>query len=94
MEPLTLEAVDGIAALARLGLTEEEREALRHQLADVLGYVSQLADLELPEAPPTFGLDATPLRADEPDASLPREAALANAACTVAGYFSVPAILE
>jgi len=94
MEPLDRDAVDRIAALARLGLTEAEREALRHQLADVLGYVGQLAGLVLDEAPPFLGPAVAPLRADEPGPSLPRAEALANAARTTAGYFRVPTILE
>jgi len=94
MEPLPRATVDAIAALARLGLSEAEREALRRELAQVLGFVGQLAEVEAGEAGATVGPASTPLRPDEPAEGLSREAALANAARTVAGYFRVPPILE
>ena len=44
---ISAEQVRQVAALARLGLRDEEIEALRGQLEAILGYVEQLAELDL-----------------------------------------------
>ena len=92
--PLPRATVDAIAALARLGLTDAEREALRRDLAEVVAFVADIGALRLEDAPPVVGPARTPLREDAPAPPLPRAAALANAADVVGGYFRVPPILE
>lgn len=92
-------AIDHIAALARLDLTDAERALLAAQLAAIIGYVDQLQaidsggladDAALPIRPvPT----APALRLDVPAPSLPRDLALANAPVVESGQFRVPGFL-
>jgi aspartyl-tRNA(Asn)/glutamyl-tRNA(Gln) amidotransferase subunit C len=89
--------VDRIAALARLELTDAERQLFARQLAGILEYAQQVREVD------TTGVAATAhlatihptLRADEPASSLPREVALAAApeAAPESGLFKVPKVL-
>jgi aspartyl-tRNA(Asn)/glutamyl-tRNA(Gln) amidotransferase subunit C len=93
---ITTRDVEWIAQLARLALTETEREAFRHQLSDILTYVEQLKELD------TAGVDLTAtgashvnvFREDEPRPSLPLEQVMANAPESADGFFVVPKIIE
>jgi len=86
--------IDALAALARIDLTRDERERFRAQLGDVLAYVAQLAEAPVGDGS-SLGLGAgVRLRDDVAGPSLPREAALANAADTLAGFFRVPPMRE
>lgn len=93
---LTRAQVEHVAHLARLSLSEDELERYREQLSAVLDYVEQLNKLDTASIPPTatvLPLQA-PLRADEPQPSLPTEEALANAPSRDGQFFRVHAILE
>ena len=96
MPQLTLQEVEHIAELARLGLTEAEKETFCEQLATILGYMEMLNRLDTEGVPPTTS--ALPLsnvmRSDEVSSSLPTEDALANAPDSDADQFRVRAILE
>lgn len=50
---LTLAEVDHVAALARLGLSEEERERMRDQLSTILEHIGELDQLDTESIPPT-----------------------------------------
>ncbi len=88
--------VDHVARLARLDLSEEERESMRNELGKILEHVSTIQALELDDVEPTS--HAIPLRnvmrADEARPSLPREAALRNAPDSEDDRFQVPRIVE
>jgi len=89
--------VDHIAELARLGLTDAERETLRTQLAAILDYVNQLAALDVDAGAGGAGRAGPAslrLREDTVFASLPREAVLANAPDVETGQFRVPRLLD
>ena len=58
--PVSLEDVDHIALLARLGLTDDERSALRGELEAILGYVEQLSAVD------TSNVEATASTVDTP----------------------------
>jgi aspartyl-tRNA(Asn)/glutamyl-tRNA(Gln) amidotransferase subunit C len=92
---LSLEEVDHVAGLARLGLTAEEREQLRAQLSSILGHISALNQLDTDNIPPTAQVVALTnvMRDDVVRPSLPREAILANAPRQQDGFFEVHAIL-
>ena len=92
---LTIADVEHVAALARLGLTEVEKERLRDQLSSILGHIHALEELETAAIPPTAQVVALTnvMRADEVRPSLPREAVLANAPRQADGFFEVHAIL-
>lgn len=92
---LSLDEVDHVAALARLGLTDEERDRLRAQLSTILGHISALNQLDTEAIPPTAQVVALTnvMREDEVRPSLPRAALLANAPRQREGFFEVHAIL-
>jgi aspartyl-tRNA(Asn)/glutamyl-tRNA(Gln) amidotransferase subunit C len=94
--PIDRAAVDHVARLARLDLTEEERDKMAHELAGILEHAEQIQALELDDVPPTS--HALPLvnvmRADEVTPSLTQEEALANAPEVEDGRFRVPRIME
>ena len=92
---LSLEQVDHVADLARLALTDQERETFRLQLSAVLEYAERLRQLDTGDIP----LTATVLplenvmRNDEVRPSLPVEDVLANAPAVQDGCFRVPIVL-
>ncbi len=51
---LTREQVDHIARLARLNLSDEERERYREQLSAILEHFQRLQELDTENVPPTF----------------------------------------
>lgn len=88
--------VEHIAELAKLSLTDEEKETFREQLSAILEYAEVLQRLDTEAIPPTATV--LPLRnvmvADEVGSSLPHEDVLANAPDAENGCFKVQAILE
>jgi len=93
---LTREEVEHIARLARLGLTEEEKELFAGQLSAILDYFHVLQQLDTEAVPPTT--TAIPLQSvmfdDEVEPSSPREDILGNAPDVVDGFFRVRAVLD
>lgn len=92
---LTIADVEHVAALARLGLSDVEKERLRDQLSSILGHINALEELDTTTIPPTAQvLELTNvLRADEVRPSLSPTAVLANAPRQADGFFEVDAIL-
>lgn len=92
---LTIEEVEHVARLARLSLTDSEKEMYAQQLGSILDFFAMLNRL------PTDGVEplahVLPLfnvmREDEVGQSLPRDEAIANAALTEDGQFKVPKIV-
>lgn len=93
---LSLEQVEHIAELAKLRLTDEEKERFRGQLSEILAYAERLQELDTEAIPPTATVLPlrTVLRPDEPRPSMPREDILANAPAAQDGCFVVPAVLD
>jgi aspartyl-tRNA(Asn)/glutamyl-tRNA(Gln) amidotransferase subunit C len=89
-------AVEHIAELAKLQLTDEEIERYAGQLSDILAYAERLQALDTDAIPPTASVLPlrNVLRADGVQPSLPRDAALANAAEAESGQFRVDAVLD
>ena len=92
---LTKGDVEHVAALARLGLTEIEKEQLRDQLSSILEHIAALNEVDTASIPPTAQVidQANVLRADRVRPSLPREPVLANAPRHSDGFFEVHAVL-
>jgi aspartyl-tRNA(Asn)/glutamyl-tRNA(Gln) amidotransferase subunit C len=92
---LTIADVEHVAALARLGLTAEEKERLRDQLSSILQHIDALSELDTDAIPPTAQVVplSNVLRADVAAPSLPREQVLANAPRQAGGFFEVDAVL-
>jgi aspartyl-tRNA(Asn)/glutamyl-tRNA(Gln) amidotransferase subunit C len=81
-----------VARLARLRLSEEEIERMTKELSGILEHVDRITALDLDDVRATSHVVALEnvLRADEPQPSLPREVALANAPDSSDGMFRVP----
>lgn len=93
---LSREEVEHIALLARLGMTETEKEKFSEQLSNILEYFETLQQVDTTNVPPTA--QATELqnvmRQDEISPSLPQDQVLTNAPWKEEEYFRVRAILE
>jgi aspartyl-tRNA(Asn)/glutamyl-tRNA(Gln) amidotransferase subunit C len=93
---LSLAQVEHVAQLARLTLSDQEKELFCEQLSSILEYAQRLQELDTSAIPPTATV--LPLenvmRDDQIRPSLPLEDALANAPDTENDYFRVPVILE
>jgi aspartyl-tRNA(Asn)/glutamyl-tRNA(Gln) amidotransferase subunit C len=89
-------AVDHVARLARLDLSEDERERMRVELSQILEHAEQVQALDLDGVEPTAHSIplANVLRPDEVRPSLSQEEALRNAPETEDGRFKVPRIIE
>lgn len=84
-----------VADLARLRLSPEETALFQKQLGDVLGYVSQLAEVDVSHVSLLGDADLkNRLRADEVRPSLPVSDALANAPKQDNNLFVVPRMIE
>ncbi|HEY7501638.1 MAG TPA: Asp-tRNA(Asn)/Glu-tRNA(Gln) amidotransferase subunit GatC [Vicinamibacterales bacterium] len=94
---LTRADVERIAQLARLELTEPEKDLMTPQLSSVLAYAQQVQQVATAGVPPTsHALDAADTaRDDVPEPSLPRDEALSQApeADLAHGLFKVPRVL-
>lgn len=93
---ITKQEVEKVAKLARLELTEAEKEAFTKQLTDILSYVETLKRYDTDGVEPTATVlgPVNVFRDDEVRPSLPVERALANAPEQSDGFFVVPKILE
>lgn len=97
MSSLTHADVDRIAVLARLALTDEERELFTRQLAEILDYAEQIARVPTDGVTPTSHVqfERTVLRPDVEQTSLTKAEAFRNApdASLSAGLFRVPKVI-
>jgi len=93
---LTLKEVEHIADLARLDLTDAEKEQYREQLSAILDYAQSLQEVDTSDIPPTSSVLplSTDLREDVPQPGLTPEETLNNAPATKKGQFKVPAVFE
>jgi aspartyl-tRNA(Asn)/glutamyl-tRNA(Gln) amidotransferase subunit C len=89
------EDVRHVARLARLELSEDELARFTTQLASVLDYAAQLAELEVTDLRPmSHPLPlANVLRADEVLPGLDRDEVLGQAPAAEEGRFRVPRVL-
>ena len=96
-ERLTRSDVDRIASLARLALTEAEKNLFVRQLTEVLEYADQIQAIDTSNVPPTSHVLAEqPVeRGDQPQLGLSNQEALANAPdpSPQTGCFRVPRVI-
>ena len=94
--PIDRSAVDHVARLARLDLSEEERSRMQVELSAILDHAERIQALDLDDLEPTS--HPVPLknmmRPDEVTDSLPQDEALSNAPAAEDGRFRVPRIIE
>jgi aspartyl-tRNA(Asn)/glutamyl-tRNA(Gln) amidotransferase subunit C len=88
--------IEHVARLARLALTDAEKEQLRQQLTVILEHAAKVGEVAADDVPPTaYAIPrANVYREDEPEPSLPRSEALANAPEQEDGRFKVVRIVE
>jgi aspartyl-tRNA(Asn)/glutamyl-tRNA(Gln) amidotransferase subunit C len=89
--------LDHVARLARLALTDEERERFREQLGVILEHAERVREVAAADVPPT----AQPVpqknvfrNDDDPWDCLPQDEALVGAPEAEDGRFKVPRIIE
>jgi aspartyl-tRNA(Asn)/glutamyl-tRNA(Gln) amidotransferase subunit C len=92
---LSLADVQKVSLLARLRLSDLELEKMTRQLGQVVDYFRQLDEIDTTDIEPmAHALDLHDVFADdEPQASLPRELALATAPKHDGQCYLVPAVL-
>jgi aspartyl-tRNA(Asn)/glutamyl-tRNA(Gln) amidotransferase subunit C len=93
---ISREDVEHVAALARLGLTDQEIDLMQGQLNRILEAVGQLQAVDTSSVGPTAQVIALEnvMRDDVARPSMPREAALGNAPQREGPMLRVPVILE
>ena len=96
MAKLNREEVERIAELAKLTLSDAEKDMFQEQLSNILEYAEMLQQVDTTGIPPTTS--ALPLnnvmRPDELALSLPNDEALFNAPDAEDGSFKVRAVLD
>ena len=93
---LTLQEVEHIAELARLQLSDEEKNRFSQQLSSILDYAARLQSIDTSGIPPTSSVlpSRTVLRPDQPRPGLRRDELLRNTPWVEKGKFRVPPVLE
>ena len=86
--------VDHVASLARLGLSEEEKDRLLGELEAILGHIARLQTVDTSTLAETaqVGDLVNVMRADVPEDPIGAAAALRNAPASDGSYFMVGAI--
>ncbi len=85
-----------VALLARLELSEEEKELFVSQLGDILAYIEKLKELDTSQVEPMAYATATRniFREDSPETSLKLEEVLKNAPEKAQDFFKVPKVID
>jgi aspartyl-tRNA(Asn)/glutamyl-tRNA(Gln) amidotransferase subunit C len=88
--------IDHVARLARIALTDGEKEQLRRQLAVILEHAAKVGEVAAEDVPPAaYAIPrANVYREDQPEPSLPQAEALANAPEREDGRFKVVRVVE
>jgi aspartyl-tRNA(Asn)/glutamyl-tRNA(Gln) amidotransferase subunit C len=93
---LDLATTRRIAKLARIGLEDAELEATTQKLNSILGWIDQLAEVNVDGVPPMVGTETEALRQREDvvnDGNC-RDALLACAPETAGPFYTVPKVVE
>ena len=90
------ETVDKIAHLARLELTEAEKERSIIELSEILSFMAKLNELDTTGVEPLIYMndEVNVLRVDEVIQEMTREEALLNAPLKTAEYFKVTKVIQ
>lgn len=88
--------IEHVARLARLALSDDEKERLRRQLAVILEHAAKVGEVAADDVPPTaYAIPrANVYRDDVPEPCLPQAEVLANAPDQQDGRFKVVRIVE
>lgn len=93
---ISKEEVEHVAKLARLELSEEEKEQFTRQLDSILRFAQKLNEVDTSNVEPTSHVLplVNVMREDKPHPSLTVEEALKNAAEHQDGQVKVPSVLD
>lgn len=93
---ISREEIEHIASLARLYLTEEEKELFGSQLGSILDYMEKLNELDTRDTEPTSHVlpISNVMRSDILGHSISKEDALRNAPGHTEKFYKVPKIIE
>lgn len=96
MPPISRKTIEHVALLARLELSEEDKEVFCSQLGDILKYIEKLKELDTSQVEPMAYATATKnvFREDEPRPSLDQKEALKNAPSQAKDFFKVPKVID
>lgn len=87
--------VEKVAQLARLKLTQEEKEHLERQLENILEFVEQLQEIDTEGVQPyTPHFDETPMREDHVVRDFEPSSLLNQAPEAEGNFFVVPRVVE
>lgn len=96
MKEITVEDVEYAANLAKLDLSDEEKESMTSQLREVLNYMAKLNELNTDDVEPTAHV--LPIknvwRADEREPSLEQDKVTKIAPKSHEGQIRVPRVVE
>ncbi len=93
---LSQQDVEYVADLARLQVSETEKEQLSHHLSSILTYMEELNQVDTEGVSPMASVvsQANVLREDEVRESVTQEQAVGNAPAAKDGLFQVPKIIS
>jgi aspartyl-tRNA(Asn)/glutamyl-tRNA(Gln) amidotransferase subunit C len=93
---ITQEVIEHVANLARLNLSEQEKEKLTSEMANIVAYVDKLNELDTSDIQPTAHIIPVKnvFREDKTQEPYDREKILANAPSHEDGCFKVPKVVE
>ena len=88
--------IDKLSLLARLEIKPDEKEKLRYDLQQMIGFIEKLQELDTTGIEPLMHLteEINVLRADEVKGSVTREEALQNAQLKNNSFFMVPKVIK
>lgn len=88
--------IEHISLLARLSLSDVEKDLFGSQLGRILEYMAKLNQLDTNSVPPTSHVLSLQnvMREDSVIPPLPREEALANAPARTEKFYRVPKIID
>ena len=93
---MDIKTVERVAMLARLYLTEEQKNMLGDQLGNILGFVEQLSEVDTDNVEPLASVvdSSLPLRKDEVTDGQKKDDILANSPEQNEDFFVVTKIVE
>ena len=93
---VSTEMIDNLAKLARLQFSDEEKEELKKDLAQMIGFIDKLNELDTEGVEPLMHMSPriNVLREDVVQGSITREEALLNAPEKNDEFFLVPKVIK
>jgi aspartyl-tRNA(Asn)/glutamyl-tRNA(Gln) amidotransferase subunit C len=93
---VTDQLIDKLAMLSRLKFDEKEKQEIRQDLQQMIGFVEKLNELDLKDTEPLLFMstETNVFREDEIQGSVSREQALKNAPLHDEQFFKVPKVIR